>query len=148
MKIRSSFVSNSSSSSYIISTKGMKLAKFVQKAYGKLFDLWMELNPDDLGYGLNREKYQIASVDDILEHLKEYGMGKDNIRYYKECLSKEAQKGYIFLLGSASSDDGTPEQRLIDMFNEDLLHALQGKYNWETGKYKNDIELIFNTRWS
>lgn len=148
MKIRSSFVSNSSSSSYIISTKGMELAKFVQESYGKLFDLWMELNPDDIGYGLDREKYQVTSVDDIIEHFKKYGMDKNAIRYYKECLSKEAKKGYIFLLGETSSDDGTPEQTIIDMFNEDLLHALQGRYNWESGKCKNDIELIFNTRWS
>ena len=58
MKIRSNYVSNSSSSSYIISCKGQELAEYVKEAYGKVFDLFMELNQNYIGYGLNRENYQ------------------------------------------------------------------------------------------
>ena len=63
-------------------------------------------------------------------------------------MKKEEEEGYVFLLGNSSSEDGTPEQQIMDMFNEYLLHCLKGKYDWQSGKYKNDIEMIFETRWS
>lgn len=148
MKIRNNYVSNSSSSSFIIECKSKELAEFVMESYSKLFDLWMELNPDDIGYGLDRENYHIVTVDEIIEHFKGYGMNTEDLKYNKECFEKEAKQGYVFLLGNCASDDGTPEQNIMDMFNEYLLSCLKGKYDWENKQYKHDIELVFQTRWS
>ena len=148
MKIRSNYVSNSSSSSYIISCKGQKLAEYVKEAYGKVFDLFMELNPNYIGYGLNRENYQICSVDEIIKHFKEQFMSKEELKYSKEELEKEEKQGYVFLLGNSSSEDGTPEQQIMDMFNEYIINCLKGKYDWNNDCYKNDITIIFERRWS
>ena len=148
MKVRLNFVSNSSSSSYIIACKGEENADKVVEAYGKLFDLWMELNPDDIGHGLYQENYHRVTVDEIIEHFKECGMNKDNLKYNKKSFQDEAKNGYVFLLGTAASDDGTPQYQIIEMFNEYLIYCLKGKYNWEKNEYKHDIELVFQTRWS
>jgi hypothetical protein len=148
MKIRINFVSNSSSSSYIISCKGQELAEYVKEAYGKVFDLFMELNPNYIGYGLDRENYQICSVDEIIKYFKERYMSKEELEYSKEELEKEEKKGYIFLFGNSSSDDGTPEQQIIDMFNEYIVTCLKGQYDWSNDCYKNDINIIFERRWS
>ena len=148
MKVRNGFVSNSSSSSFIIACKGREQAERVIEAYGKLFDLWMELSPKDVGYGLSRQNYHIADVDEILEHFKMCGMHKEDLKYNKECLRKEADKGYVFLLGKSASDDGTPEHKIMDMFNDYLLGCLKGRYDWKKEKYEHDVELVFNTRWS
>lgn len=148
MKIRSNYVSNSSSSSFVIACKGKELAEYVEEAYGKLFDLWMELNSNDVGYGLNRNNYHIASIQEIAEHFEDFYMSKKDIDYNIECMKKEEEKGYVFLLGNFSTEDGTPESDIMSMFNEYLLNCLKGKYDWQNGKYKNDIEMIFETRWS
>ena len=148
MKIRNGYVSNSSSSSYVISCKGKELADFVMSAYGKMFDLWTELNPDDIGYGLNRVNYHVATVDEIIEHFKGYSMDASDLKYNREGFEAEAKKGYVFLLGNCSSEDGTPEQQIMDMFNEYLLTCLKGRFDWKKNEYKHDIELVFQTRWS
>ena len=148
MKIRSNYVSNSSSSSFVISCKGRKLAEYVENAYEKLFDLWMELNNNDVGYGLDRNNYHIASIKEIEDHFKQNHMSKEDIKYNIESMEKEEKAGYVFVLGNCSSDDGTPEYDIMSMFNEYLLKCLQGKYDWENEKYKNDIQLIFEQRWS
>lgn len=148
MKVRSNYVSNSSSSSYIISCKGKELAEFVMESYGKLFDLWMELNPDDIGYGLERINYRLVTVDEIIEHFKYWNMNKSDLKYNEEGFEKESKQGYVFLLGHCSSEDGTPEQEIMNTFNEHLLSCLKGKYDWKNEKYKNDIDLVFETRWS
>ena len=148
MKIRNGYVSNSSSSSYVISCKGKELAEFVMEAYGKLFDLWMELNPDDIGYGLERINYHLVTVDEIIEHFKYYNMNQSDLKYNKEGFEKEAKEGYVFLLGNCSSEDGTCEQNIMDMFNEYLLSCCKGRYDWKKEQYKNDIDLVFQTIWS
>lgn len=148
MKVRSGFVSNSSSSSFIIECKGQKLAEFVQEAYNKIFDLWMELNPKDTGYGLDRDNYHIVTVDEILAHFKDSGMDKDDLKYNKECFEKEAKEGYVFLLGNCASDDGTPEYSIMEMFNDYIIPGLKGRYDWNKEKYERDIDVCFSTRWS
>lgn len=148
MKVRAGFVSNSSSSSFIISCKGEELAQFVKEAYGKLFDLWMELNPNDTGYGLDRNNYHIVTVDEIIEHFKDRDMSKKDINYNKDSFEKESEKGYVFLLGNCADDDGTPEWQIMGMFNEYLLSCLKGRYDWKKDQYKHDIDLVFQTRWS
>ena len=148
MKVRKGYVSNSSSSSFIISCKGEKLAQEVCEAYKKLFNLFMELNPDYKGYGLKSCNYKKVNVSEIVEHFKENWMDETDISYYKESFEKEEKKGYIFLLGNCASDDGTPESEIMEMFNEYILSALRGRYDWKTESYKNDISLIFSNRWS
>lgn len=148
MKIRSSYISNSSSSSFVISCKGQKLAEYVEEAYHKLFDLWMELNPNDNGYGLNRNNYHIASIQEISDHFEKNYMSKEDIKYNIESMKKEEKAGYVFILGNCASDNGTPEYDIMSMFNEYLIKCLQGRYDWKNEKYKNDISIIFEQRWS
>ena len=75
-------------------------------------------------------------------------MSKEELKYSKEELEKEEKQGYVFLLGNSSSEDGTPEQQIMDMFNEYIITCLKGKYDWNNDCYKNDITIIFERRWS
>ena len=75
-------------------------------------------------------------------------MSKEDIKYNKDSFEKEAEKGYVFLLGSCADDDGSPEWKIMNMFNEYLLSCLKGRYNWKKDQYKHDIDLVFQTRWS
>lgn len=148
MKIRNNYVSNSSSSSFIIECKGQALAEYVEEAYGKVFDLWMELNPDDLNDNLDRNNFHIVSIEEIIEHFKNYYMKEEDLRHNIEYMKKEQKNGYVFVLGTCTSDDGTCEYNIVSAFNEYFLHCLQGEYDWKNNQYKRDINLIFETRWS
>ena len=148
MKIRTNYVSNSSSSSYIIACKTNTLVDRVIEIYNDTYDLMMKANPHSIGYGIDRECYKLVSAEDIVKYFKEQNMSKKDLEYYKECFTKEESKGYKFLMATVASDDGTCEYEIVSMFNEYVLPELKGKYNWEDRKYEHDIELVFNTRWS
>ena len=148
MKVRTSYVSNSSSSSYIIACKTDELVTRVIEMYEDTYDLMMKANPHSIGYGIDRCCYKLVSAEDIVKYFKEQNMHKDDLKYCEECFTEEESKGYKFLMANVASDDGTCEYEIVNMFNEYVLPELKGKYNWEDGKYEHDIELVFDTRWS
>jgi len=143
MKMRNGFVSNSSSSSFIIECKGKELAEYVAECYSKLVDYWMSINPNDNGYGIDREGFKLVSIDEIEKHFENYWMEKNEIKILKKDFEKEKKEGYVFLLGCCDSEDGTSEDHLMYMFIEDILNYLQKNVS----EYL-DINLIFERRWS
>ena len=148
MKIRLNYVSNSSSSSYVIACKGDGAVTKIINAYKDTYAFWMKMNPNHIGYGLDVEPFELSKATDLIKHFKDMCMSKEDIKYNKECFTKEEDKGYKFLRATVASDDGTCEYRLMEMFLEYVLPALKGEYDWDTNKYRNDIDLVFNTRWS
>ena len=139
MKIRLGFVSNSSSSSFVIACKGKELAEYVADCYSKLFDYFMEINPKNKEYVLDRDNYKISSIKDILDHFKEYGMDERGLKIYRKQFEEQEKNGYVFLLGNCASDDGTCEYNIMTAFNEWVLYDLQNKEN---------IDIVFEQRWS
>ena len=143
MKVRAGFVSNSSSSSYVISCYPED-ADRIKEAYSKLVDYWLEVNPADEDAGIEREGYTQHSAAEIAEQF-----GKDNwlkdteVKCILKTLKKEEAEGRVLLSGTSSNEFCYPEYQVMNAFNEWLLYSLKG-----SDKQYLDVHMVFERRWS
>lgn len=143
MKIRNGFVSNSSSSSYVISCKPED-ADRIKEAYSKLVDYWLEVNPADEDAGIEREGYTQHTAAELAEHFgKGYWLKDTEVKHILKILKREEDKGRVLLAGTCSNEFCYPEYQVMCAFNEWLLHSLKG-----SNKEYLDIQLVFERRWS
>ena len=70
MKIRSGFVSNSSSSSYLIECDSKETAERVMECYRDFKDYFLKIHPNSVGYGMRDCIYEIATPDEIEAHFR------------------------------------------------------------------------------
>lgn len=143
MKIRTNYVSNSSSSSFIIECKNQEMANKLIEAYEKLYDYWMEICPRFNDDYIDRNNYHIVSVDEILDFFRDHDFNEQYIKEWELKLRDESKYGYVFLLGHSASDDGTIEHLITDYILNSVMYYLQ---NPDTNEA--EIDVIFKTRWS
>lgn len=140
MKIRLNYVSNSSSSSYVIACKGIELVNKVLEAYNKLVDFWKETHPN-FSTTFFDTYYNKDSAKNIISNFSEYF---DFSKTEKDYLLKEWQEkekdGYILLYGTCSNEYDINGYYIMNMFNEYILNSLSNKYE--------DLEIIFDRRGS
>lgn len=140
MKIRSNYVSNSSSSSYVIACKGDELADKVLSSYDKLVEYWKETHEnDDLNYF--DTYYMKDTAENIINNFSEYFNFSEIERNYLFNEWKEKEKeGYVLLYGTCSNESDINGYMIMNMFNEYILYSLSKEYN--------DINLMFDRRGS
>ena len=143
MKIRLNYVSNSSSSSYVIACKGIELANKVLEAYNKLVDFWKETHAD-FNISFFDTYYVEKSTKDLINDFSEYFSFTELERKYllKEWKEKE-DNGYILLYGICSNEIDMDGYYIMNMFNEYILNSLKDENN----QYE-DLEIIFDRRGS
>lgn len=140
MKIRSNYVSNSSSSSYVIACKGDELADKVLSSYDKLVEYWKETHEnDDLNYF--DTYYMKDTAENIINNFSEYFNFSEIEHNYLFNEWKEKEKeGYVLLYGTCSNESDINGYMIMNMFNEYILYSLSKEYN--------DINLMFDRRGS
>lgn len=143
MKIRHGYISNSSSSSFVIACNGNELADKTLDAYHKLVEYWKETHPNfDLNYF--DTYYSKDTSKNIIENFSEYFDFTEIERklLLKEWQEKE-QNGFIFLYGTCSNEYDINGFLIMNMFNEYILNSLKSNNN----QYE-DLEIIFDRRGS
>lgn len=143
MKIRTGFVSNSSSSSYIIICDSKSSAERVIECYRCFVDYFLKIFPDAKNYDVPKAAYKIATPDELKEHFEYHSMSENRIKNYMKDITTEVSKGYVYLLGTSDSEACPPEEHIADVFNFEILPYIQ-KENGENFY----AELIFKERWS
>lgn len=98
MKIRNGFVSNSSSSSFIVA---------VDKGQRGKFTLTLEV---DLEKYLER---RLSSLEDLGKYIKEYGLDEEWNKENYEQIKSEIEKGRDILVGSFASDNDDAVEVLL-----------------------------------
>ena len=121
MKIRTGFVSNSSSSSYLIECDSKETAERVMQCYRDFKKYFLKIHPNAVGYGMRDCVYYIATPAEIETHFRYYNMKLNELKYYMESINKEHEKGYVYLLGNSNSEDCTPEDHIAHTFNDEIL---------------------------
>lgn len=143
MKIRTGFVSNSSSSSYLIECDSKETAERVMQCYSDFKEYFLKIHPNAVGYGMRECIYSIATPDEIETHFRYYNMKLNELKYYIDSINKEHEKGYVYLLGDSDSEDCTPEDHIAHTFNDEILPYIHKENGEEI-----DAFLIFEERWS
>ena len=143
MKIRSGFVSNSSSSSYLIECDSKETAERVMQCYRDFKDYFLKIQPNAVGYGMRDCIYDIATPDEIEAHFRNNNMKQSEIKDNMESINKDSEKGYVYLLGDSDSEDCTPEDHIAHTFNDEILPYIHQKNGKEI-----DAILVFEERWS
>lgn len=143
MKIRSGFVSNSSSSSYLIECDSKETAERVMQCYRDFKDYFLKIQPNAVGYGMRDCIYDIATPDEIEAHFTSNNMKRSELKYNMESINEGAKKGYAYLLGDSDSEDCTPEDHIAHTFNDEILPYIHQKNGKEI-----DAILVFEERWS
>lgn len=143
MKIRSGFVSNSSSSSYLIECDSKETAERVMECYRNFKDYFLKINPNSIGYGMKECIYDIATPDEIETHFRSNHMKQSELKYNMKSINNYSEKGYVYLLGDSDSEDCTPEDHIAHTFNHEILPYI----HQENGK-EIDAVLVFDQRWS
>ena len=141
MKIRTGYVSNSSSSSFIIKCKCKEKAEEVQSAFWKLLDYWREIYPQINDYYINENNYEICSAQEVVNYFsdrEEYL----NLNQLKQELENQGENDVVFIVGTASDEGEDIEGDIVRMFNEFVLNRLST--NWQDP----EVELIKSCRWS
>jgi len=143
MKIRSNYVSNSSSSSFVIACKNEQIAEQVINAYNKLVEYWKEIHPTcDLTYF--NDYYSQDSVDNILNSFSRYfGFTEFEYRHLLNSWKEKENNGYVFLTGSCSNEVDMNGYMIMNIFNEWILDTLKD----DNDKHL-DVEVVFNRRGS
>lgn len=145
MKIRVGYVSNSSSSSFIIKCKCKEKAEEVQSAFWKLIDYWKEIYPQINDYYINENNYEICSAQEVVNYFSDYFSvrGENNyLNQLKQKLENQEEDGVVFIVGNANDEGGDIEGDIVMMFNEYVLNRLST--NWQDP----EVELIESWRWS
>lgn len=143
MKIRSCYVSNSSSSSYVIACKGIELTNKVLEAYNKLVDFWKETHTDfDISFF---DTYYVEkSAKDLINDFSEYfSFTEFEKKYLLKDWEEKEKNGYFLLYGSCSNESDMNGYLIMNMFNEYILNSLKDG----NGQYE-DLEIIFDRRGS
>jgi len=98
MKIRNGFVSNSSSSSFIVA---------VDKGKGGKFKISLEVDLEKLA------DKKISSVQDLDKLAMEYGWDEEGNKETYERMKLEIEKGREILVGSFANDNYDPAEQLL-----------------------------------
>lgn len=140
MKIRNGYVSNSSSSSFVIACKNEELANKVLEAYNKLIDYWKEIHPN-FSTSFFDTNYVKDSAQNIVNTFSEYfDFSKKEKNYLLNEWTEKEKNGYILLYGTCSNEYDIDGYYLMNMFNEYILNTLSDQYE--------DLEIIFDRRGS
>lgn len=140
MKIRNGYISNSSSSSFIIACKNEELANKVLEAYNKLVDYWKEIHPN-FSTTFFDTNYVKDSAQNIINNFSEYfNFSTEEKKYLLNEWTEKENNGYILLYGTCSNEYDIDGYYLMNMFNEYILNKLSDQYE--------DIEIIFDRRGS
>lgn len=141
MKIRTGYVSNSSSSSFIIKCKCKEKAEEVQSAFWKLLDYWREIYPQINDCYINENNYEICSAQEVVNYFSD---SVENIflNQLEQELKNQEEDGTVFIVGTASDEGGDIEGDIVRMFNEFVLYRLST--NWQDP----EVALIKSWRWS
>lgn len=142
-KIRTGFVSNSSSSSYIIICDSKSSAERVIECYCAFVDYFLKIFPSAKDYDVPKAAYKIATPDELKEHFEYYSMPENRIKKYMQDITTEVSKGYVYLLGTSDSEACPPEEHIVHVFNFEILPYIQ-KENGENIY----ADLLFEERWS
>lgn len=136
MKIRTGFVSNSSSSSFLICCSNESEANRILACYGECLDYFIKLNPNWIGYGLKKDKHSIVSIDKIKALLRYLNLKDWEYKYYMDSFIAESHKGYVFVLMTCDNEDGTPEHIVVESFIDQLeSHNIQSSNGKEMDYY-------------
>lgn len=141
MKIRTGYVSNSSSSSFIIKCKCKEKAEEVQSAFWKLLDYWREIYPQINDYYINENNYEICSAQEVVNYFSDRLENKF-LNQLKQELENQEDNDVVFIVGTASDEGGDIDGDIVMMFNEYVLNRLST--NWQDP----EVELIKSWRWS
>lgn len=98
MKVRLGFVSNSSSSSFIVA---------VDKGKGGKFRISLDVDLENLA------DRKISSLEDLDKYVLEYGLDVEWIKETYEEIKLEIEKGRDVLIGSFASDNDNPIEQLL-----------------------------------
>ena len=143
MKIRSGFVSNSSSSSYLIECDSKETAERVMQCYRDFMNYFLKIQPKAVGYGMRDCIYEIATPDEIEAHFRNNNMKQSELKYNMESINKDSEKGYVYLLGDSDREDCTPEDHIAHTFNYEILPCIEQENGEDI-----DAVLVFEERWS
>ena len=128
MKIRSDFVTNSSSSSYVIAYKGLDTPHPSIKSLNKMIEIVLF---SDGGYGTTRGE-KVRTIDELDSYMVDtYGYSDLNTidkllsadsytkKIHTECV-KALNEGYTILFKDVGYSDETLSALLHDIANEDI----------------------------
>ena len=142
MKVRISYVSNSSSSSFVISCRPEDVEK-IKEAYAKLVDYWFDVNPGEEDRDFPREGYTQHTAAEIAAQFGKANWLKDyEVKSILKELKKEEDDGRALLSGTSSNEHCYIEHMIMNAFNEWFLYSLKGS------KGDLDARIVFERRWS
>lgn len=128
MKIRRGYVSNSSSSSFIVVCDNKEAADRIIEAYAKYVQLWKELHPKEDPNLFEDYNYHTITIPEIIQLGTDLGLYKPSkqLDLFRKHLEEMEAEGKVFLNGNCSNEDGTSEYIVMLMFNEWVINTLGG----------------------
>ena len=137
MKIRNNYVSNSSSSSFIILCRNQEISNKILNAYNNLYKYWIT-NVDIKDTETDENSgYKQMTADDAVNYLSMYFYSdKEKQEIFKK-INKKEQEGYKILVGDCSNEVDPIINNVMYIFNDEIFYHLINE---------DEADLIFERR--
>lgn len=124
MKIRNNYVSNSSSSSFIILCKNQEIANKVLSVYNNLYKYWItNVDINDIK-NIENNGYKQMTAEDAVNYLSMYFYSdQEKQKIFKE-LDKKEQEGFKILIGNSDNEVDPGESTVMYIFNNEIFYRI------------------------
>lgn len=124
MKIRNNYVSNSSSSSFIILCKNQEIANKVLSAYNNLYKYWItNVDINDIKNIENGGYIQMTAKDAVNYLSMYFDSDQEKQEIFKE-LDKKEQEGFKILIGNSDNEVDPGESTVMYIFNNEIFYRI------------------------
>ena len=124
MKIRNNYVSNSSSSSFIILCKNQEIANKVLSVYNNLYKYWItNVDINDIK-NIENNGYKQMTAEDAVNYLSMYFYSdQEKQKIFKE-LDKKEQEGFKILIGNSDNEVDPGQSAAMYIFNNEIFYRI------------------------
>lgn len=126
MKIRSNYISNSSSSSFIIICKNQETANKVLSAYNNLYKYWItNVDIKDIENEIDENLgYKQMTAEDAVNYLSMYFYSDQEKQDVFKELDKKEQEGFKILIGCSDNEVDPEDSTIMYIFNNEIFYRI------------------------